>query len=238
MPHIYTVCENTDVMLPTDPGVVGTQPALVVIDPQVDFLNKDGSVYCPSSSVGDTETVIENIKQLVQTARNSDIPIIWTKESHRPDFADYGAELLSAELEHTMAGTDGEQIVSAFDVSEDNLPAGEYLVKKRRYNCFHNTDLNHLLSTFDIDTLLIAGVTTNVCVQYTAQGAHERDYVFRVVEECTAGTTQQLHDAAIEMLDYLQPGGVQSLAAVTGALETDDGNEIVRRIKSTGSVIP
>jgi len=234
---IYTESRNSIVMLPTDPGVTGTRPALVVIDPQVDFLDEDGPVYCPSSSVGDTEAVIENIKTLVKAARKAEIPIIWTKESHRPDFADYGAELLSAELEHTMAGTDGEQIVSAFDISEGDFPASEYLIKKRRYNCFHNTDLNHLLSTFEIDTLLIAGVTTNVCVHYTAQGAHERDYVFRVVEECTAVTDQHLHEAAIEMLDYLQPGGVQPLSDVLSALEIYDGNEIVRRVKSTGSVI-
>ena len=110
-------------MLPRDPGMIGIRPALVVIDPQVDFLNEDGSVYCPSSSVSDTETVIENIKTLVQAARESEIPIIWTKESHRPDFADYGAEILSAELQHTMAGTEGERIISAFDVTENDLPA-------------------------------------------------------------------------------------------------------------------
>ena len=217
--------------------MIGIRPALVVIDPQVDFLNEDGSVYCPSSSVSDTETVIENIKTLVQAARESEISIIWTKESHRPDFADYGAEILSAELQHTMAGTEGERIISAFDVTENDLPASEYFIKKRRYNCFHNTDIDHLLSTFDIDTLLIAGVTTNVCVHYTAQGAHERDYIFRVVEECTAGTSQHLHEAAIDMLDYLQPGGVQSLSDVTSALDTYEGNEIVSRVKSTGDVI-
>ena len=84
---------------------------------------------------------------------------------------------------------------------------------------------------------MIAGVTTNVCVHYTAQGAHERDYIFRVVEECTAGTSQHLHEAAIDMLDYLQPGGVQSLSDVTSALDTYEGNEIVSRVKSTGDVI-
>lgn len=224
-------------MLPRDPGAIGKRPALVVIDPQNDFLEEDGAVYCPSSSVGDIDTVIENIRQLVHTARKAQIPIIWTKESHRPDLSDYGAELLSVEEEHTIDGTNGEEILSAFDVSEGDLPAGEYLIKKRRYNCFHNTDFDHLLSTFEIDTLIIAGVTTNVCVHYTAQGAHERDYVFRVVEEATAGTNQHLHDAALEMLDYLQPGGVQQLADVASELENHGGNDILRRVKSGGSVI-
>jgi nicotinamidase-related amidase len=223
-------------MLPSDPGPIGTTPALLVIDPQRDFLSPDGAVYCPSSSVGDTTQVVENVRDLVEAARAADVPIVWTKESHRPDYADYGAELLSVEQDHTIAGTDGEQFVETLGVREGELPPAEYLVRKRRYNCFHNTDLAHLLSTFGVDTLVLAGVTTNVCVHYTAQGAHERDYVFRVVEECTAGTSQALHDAALEMLDYLQPGGVQSLAAVTDAFEGYDGNEVVSRVKETGSV--
>lgn len=224
-------------MLPSDPGPIGETPALLVIDPQRDFLDPEGAVYCPSSSVGDTERVVKNIRTLVDTARAVDVPIIWTKESHRPDYADYGAELLSVEMDHTIAGSDGERFIESLDVRESELPPAEYLVRKRRYNCFHNTDLDHLLSTFDIDTLLIAGVTTNVCVHYTAQGAHERDFVFRVVEECTAGTSQSLHDAALKMLDYLQPGGVQSLSAVEDALAAYSGNETVERVKETGSVV-
>lgn len=225
-------------MLPQSPGPTGERPALLVIDPQRDFLDPDGAVYCPSSSVEGTDRVVENIGRLVEAARAADIPIVWTKESHRADGADYGAEALSTEATHTVAGTDGEKLLRTLDVTAAELPAGEYLVTKRRYNCFHNTDLSHLLATYDVDTLLLAGVTTNVCVHYTAQGAHERDFVFRVVEECTAGTSQRLHDAALEMLAYLQPGGVQSLDAVTAALDDEEGNELVRRVKETGSVRP
>ncbi|MFB1066777.1 cysteine hydrolase family protein [Natrinema sp. H-ect4] len=223
-------------MLPTQPGPLGTTPALLIIDPQYDFLDPNGAVYCPCSSVDSTAQVVENIHSLVAAARGADLPVIWTKESHRDDRSDYGVELLSVERDHTLAGTEGEQFLSTFN-SADDLPSAEYLVRKRRYNCFHNTDLDHLLSTFDIDTLVLAGVTTNVCVHYTAQGAHERDYVFRVVEECTAGTSQSLHDAALEMLTYLQPSGVQPLESVTDALADYDGNETVKRVKRTGSVV-
>ncbi|WP_254764494.1 cysteine hydrolase family protein [Natrinema marinum] len=223
-------------MIPTQPGPIGTTPALLIIDPQYDFLDPDGAVYCPCSSVESTAQVAENIRTVAAAARKADLPVIWTKESHRTDRSDYGAELLSVERDHTLAGTEGEQFLSTFSVA-DGFPPAEYLVRKRRYNCFHNTDLEHLLSTFDIDTLLLAGVTTNVCVHYTAQGAHERDYVFRVVEECTAGTSRSLHDAALEMLEYLQPDSVQSLDAVTDALADYDGNETVERVKRTGSVV-
>ena len=224
-------------MIPTDPGTIGETPALLIIDPQHDFLDPEGAVYCPSSSVNDTKQVITNINTLVETARAADLPIIWTKESHRPDHSDYGAEILSVEKDHTIVETLGEEFVEELEIPEGGLPAAEYVVRKRRYNCFHNTDLMHLLSTFDIDTVLIAGVTTNVCVHYTAQGAHERDFVFRVIEDCTAGTSQPLHNAALEMLDYLQPGGVQSLVSVTESLEEYSGNPVVQQIKQDGSVV-
>ena len=224
-------------MIPTDPGTIGETPALLIIDPQHDFLDPEGAVYCPSSSVNDTKQVITNINTLVETARAADLPIIWTKESHRPDHSDYGAEILSVEKDHTIVETLGEEFVEELEIPEGGLPAAEYVVRKRRYNCFHNTDLMHLLSTFDIDTVLIAGVTTNVCVHYTAQGAHERDFVFRVIEDCTAGTSQPLHNAALEMLDYLQPGGVQSLISVTESLEEYSGNPVVQQIKQDGSVV-
>jgi nicotinamidase-related amidase len=78
-------------MIPTDPGTIGETPALLIIDPQHDFLDPDGAVYCPSSSVSDTEQVINNINTLVSAARDAELPVIWTKEIHRPDHADYGA---------------------------------------------------------------------------------------------------------------------------------------------------
>jgi nicotinamidase-related amidase len=224
-------------MIPTDPGTIGETPALLIIDPQHDFLDPDGAVYCPSSSVSDTEQVINNINTLVSAARDAELPVIWTKEIHRPDHADYGAEVLSIEKDHTIAESEGEKFVDDLYIPDTGLPAAEYLVEKRRYNCFHNTDLMHLLSTFEVDTVLIAGVTTNVCVHYTAQGAHERDFVFRVIEECTAGTSQSLHNAALEMVNYLQPGGVQPLASVTAELKEYPGNPVVEKIKKDGSVI-
>jgi nicotinamidase-related amidase len=225
-------------MFPTDPGVIGDNPALLVVDAQQDFMDPDGALYCPCSSVEDTETVVENISSVVETARAADVPIIWTKESHRPDGSDYGTEWLNRDMiDHTVSGADGEQLVSGLDVTDDDLPPGEYMLYKRRYNCFYNTDLEHLLNTFEVDTLLITGVTTAVCVHYTAHGALERDYVFRVLEECTAESTDRIHEAALTILDYIQSDGVVSQSDVEAALEHYDGNETVERVKSTGRVV-
>ena len=227
-------------MIPVDAGPIGRNPALLVIDVQHDFTDEGAPVACRATSEGveDTEEVIQNINEVVRAARDADVPIIWSKEDHRPDFSDYGSELLSVELEHTMRGTKGWEYREDLDVDPDDLPPAEYEVTKPRYNLFHRTDIEHLLDTYDIDTVINVGVATNVCVLLTSQGAHERDYVYRVVEECTAGSSPDMHQNAIDILDYLQPGGVQSMDTVLDALAEYDGNEVVRRVKETGSVYP
>ncbi|WP_254271222.1 hypothetical protein [Haloarcula marina] len=57
--NVVPVAVELPTMLPTGPGAIGETPALLVIDPQRDFLDPEGAVYCPSSSVGDTERVKE-----------------------------------------------------------------------------------------------------------------------------------------------------------------------------------
>ncbi len=217
--------------------LIGERPALLVIDPQRDFLDPEGDLFCGVTSDGaSASAVIERINDLVELARTSDIPIIWSKERHRADGSDRGTELLREDPTHTTVETWGEEFVDELAVDADALEPAEYLVEKRRYNLFHGTDLDHLLSTFDVDTLILTGVTTSVCVHYTAQGALERDYVYRAVEECTADKTQNLHEAGLRCQRQIQPGGVQPLSAIREEVAVYEGNPAVKEIKAAQSL--
>lgn len=197
----------------------------------------DSPMACTATSTdGGLRTVAENTNTLVRAARAADIPIIWGKEEHREDLADYGAEFLCSEPIHALEGSDGVALADAMDVDENDLEPAEYVVVKRRYDLFFRTDLEYLLDTYDVDTVIVVGVMTNICVHYTAHGAHERDYAFRVVEECTAAPTEFLHEAGLRFIEYLQPDGLQSLPEVIDGLETYDGNDVVGRVKETGRV--
>lgn len=219
--------------------LIGDRPALLVIDPQRDFLDPEGALFCGVTSDGaGVSAVVKRINDLVELARNSNIPIIWSKERHRADGSDRGTELLREDPTHTTNDTWGEKFVDELAVDADALGPGEYLVEKRRYNLFHGTDLDHLLSTFDIDTVILTGVTTSVCVHYTAQGALERDYVYRTVEDCTADKEQALHEAGLRCQRQIQPGGVQPLDAIRGELATYEGNPAVQEVKSAQSFPP
>jgi nicotinamidase-related amidase len=225
-------------MLPSTDSAIGDTPALVVVDAQQGG-DPDHPMHSGSGSIpGGRGEILSVINDVVEQAREADVPIIWGKEVHRPDFADYGAEFDSCEPEHGLADTDGATLDDRLVVDESNLPPAEYVVTKQRYNFFHRTDMPHILDTYDVDTVILVGFMTHICVHYTAHGAHEHDYAFRVVEEGTGSPTPELHDIGIRMLRYLQPRGVRGFDEVTAALKEYEGNPVVERVKETGLVHP
>lgn len=225
-------------MLPSTESPIGDTPALVVVDAQQGG-DPDHPMHSGSGSIpGGRGEILSVINEVVEHAREADVPIIWGKEVHRPDFGDYGAEYDSCEPDHGLADTEGATLDDRLVVDENDLPPAEYVVTKQRYNFFHRTDMPHILDTYDVDTVILVGFMTHICVHYTAHGAHEHDYAIRVVEEGTGSPTQELHDIGIRMLRYLQPHGVRHLEEVTDALDTYEGNPVGERVKETGLVHP
>jgi ureidoacrylate peracid hydrolase len=80
------------------------------------------------------------------------------------------------------------------------MPHPDYVVEKTRYSGFHNTALDALLRGLDIDTVYLAGVITNMCVEATARDAFHRDFRFVVMSDCVSGFNRKLHDASLETL--------------------------------------
>ena len=94
----------------------------------------------------------------------------------------------------------------------------DYFIQKRRYSCFIHTDLDILLRGLGVQTLLLAGNLTNVCVHYTFADAHQRDYHVRVLEDCVGGSDQRAHTAALEAMEYLQTGARRTSDEVLAAI--------------------
>ena len=167
--------------------------ALLIIDFQADVFN-GGALQI----VG-TEAVLPKAKQVLAAAREIDLPIIHTKEVHRKEMVDFGRELDGTEPVHcleTWKGTDFHPQLYPRD--------GEYKIAKRRYSCFFGTDLEILLRGLKVDTLVIMGTMTDVCVHYTVAEAHQRDYHFYVIKDCCAGSDWEAHRAALKAMKYLQ----------------------------------
>lgn len=186
--------------------------ALLIIDMQRDFVDPGAPIAC----VGAPD-VVPAITRLAQSARAAGMPVIYTQEAHRRQKVDFGLELEYGETEHCVEGTPGVEIVDALAPA-----ASDYVLVKRRYSGFFATDLDLLLKGLRVDTLVLTGVATDVCVRATAQDALQLDYRVFVLRECVAGTTAARHDAALEHIGYVL-GRVVSLDALIARLAPSAG---------------
>jgi nicotinamidase-related amidase len=99
-------------------------------------------------------------------------------------------------LRHQLPGSPGlEPMPDVYDAGYDLVVTG-----KKRYDCFAATDLDHVLRSRSIDTLLLTGVNTNSCVLATTVAANTRDYTAVVVRDCVDTMDPALHDAALRVI--------------------------------------
>jgi biuret amidohydrolase len=167
--------------------------ALLVIDFQQDFLQ--GELL---QTVGSADLVPRATKVLA-VARAAGLPIIHTREVHRKQMVDFGRELDGAEPVHCLENRPGADFHPALCPID-----GEFTVQKRRYSAFFATDLDLLLRGLRVNTLILMGTLTNVCVHYTAVDAHQYDYFFYVIEDCCVGSDWGAHSSALKAMEYLQ----------------------------------
>ncbi len=176
--------------------------ALLVIDPQLDFLPmvESGSVDTCSA-----EQALAGMARLLEAARARAMPVIFTCEVHRPEQVDFGRELDGDEPIHCVENTPGAELADGLGPR-----AGEWTIHKRRYSAFFATDLDLLLRGLCVDTIIACGLLTDVCVHYTCVDAHQLDYRVRVARDACGGSSPPAARAALQAIDYLQSGAVAS----------------------------
>jgi nicotinamidase-related amidase len=203
--------------VPDQQGIIVGKPALIVIDYQNDFLDPGSPIEC----VGAVQALRNSIP-VIEKAREIGIPVIFTQEYHRdPKYfglKDLGREADGEDPLHTVIGTRG------FELSDMLLPLmkTDYVLHKPRYSCFFATDLDLILRSHKVDTLIITGVCTNICVHYTFIDAHQKDYWVRIPEDCVAAPNEKAHEAALRQMKYLQAESIQNADSILLALEDYD----------------
>jgi biuret amidohydrolase len=190
------------------------QPALIVIDileSSVIDAKKDELTmpHMPNYAARMREARIA-----IDKARETNIPVIFIQEVHRPDLIDFGRELDGSESIHCIETNPKTEIAAeALGFRSD-----DYIVKKRRYSAFYATDLEILLKGLGVDTLLLCGGMTDVCVHYTFVDGHQGDYFCRVIEDCVAGSSEDAHEGALCAMEYMQHGARRTLDEVLNAM--------------------
>jgi len=158
--------------------------AVIVIDMINDFVT--GTLKCESAA-----KIIPNIQRLLDFARKKKIPVIYTNDTHLPGID----EEFEIWPQHALVGTKGA------DVIEELKPMnGDYVLQKRRYSAFFGTYLDLLLRELKVDTLVLVGLVTNVCIQNTAGDAFFRGYRVIVPEDCVEAINEEAHKAGIEYM--------------------------------------
>jgi len=195
-------------------SLIEGRPALIVVDIQAEtFYDRTDEAIPSMPGYADRMT---KARIVIDEARRSGIPVIFIQEVHRPDLVDFGRELDGSEDIHCLETSPG----TAIAVEEMGFLPSDYLIKKRRYSAFFGTDFEILLRGLKVDTLLLCGGLTDVCVHYTFVDGHQSDYFCRVIEDCVAGSDEDAHEASLRAMEYLQTGARCSLQNTLAAMKS------------------
>jgi nicotinamidase-related amidase len=208
--------------VPFDPATT----ALVVIDMQRDFLEPGGFGELLGNDVSLLRSTIEPTRRVLAAARAAGLFVVHTREGHRADLSDCPPAKLTRGGK-TFIGTDGPmgRILVRGEAGHDIIPElapipGEPVLDKPGKGAFHATDLDQLLRTRSVRTLLVCGVTTEVCVHTTVREANDRGYECVVLEDCVGSYFPEFQRVGIAMIEAQGAifGWVSSSSAVVEAL--------------------
>ncbi len=151
------------------------KPALVVID-----MIKGNQPFFKETHI----KIIPNIKRTIEKCRKLGIPVIYANDSYLE--SDW---IFNFMKRHAIRGTEEVDVIDELKPEK-----GDIVIEKRRFSAFFRTDLDITLKELGIDTLLLAGINTHVCVLATAFDAVSSDFNVILLEDCCASHKEEIHE--------------------------------------------
>ncbi|MFC8045614.1 cysteine hydrolase family protein [Nocardia sp. NPDC057353] len=202
-----------------DPGAT----ALLVIDMQRDFLLPGGFGASLGNDVQQLRGVIPPLARLIAAARAAGIPVIHTREGHLPDLSDCPPAKLRRGTPSQRIGDPGAfgRILIrgeyGHDIVDELAPLdGEAVIDKPGKGAFYATGLAAELERRGISSLLVTGVTTEVCVHTTVREANDRGYECLVVADCVGSYFPEFQRVGLAMI--AAQGGIFGWVAESAAV--------------------
>ena len=199
--------------------------ALIIIDMQRDFLQPGGFGAALGNDVSRLHAAVAPCADVLAAARKAGLLVIHTREGHRPDLTDAPRLKVERGDPSMRIGAPGPmgRILVRGELGHDIIPelypvAGEPVIDKADKGAFYQTDLELMLKNHSIETLLVCGVTTEICVNTTVREANDRGYRCIVLSDCCASYFPEFHDIGLKMIKA-QGGIFGSVSASAPVIE-------------------
>ena len=150
-------------------------PAILVVDMLNDFVT--GSLACDRG-----KAIVPATAALLKAAREKGVPVIFCNACHLPGI-DKELKLWG---DHAIKGTKGAEVIPELELCDK-----DYVVPKRRYSGFFQTDLDILLKELGVQTVIITGLHTHMCCRHTSADAYMLGYDVVVAKEATNAFTEE-----------------------------------------------
>ncbi len=167
-------------------------PAIILVDMLNDFVS--GTL-----EVKRAKAVIPPLQRLVVAARKNDVPVIYSNDAHYPQ----DVEVTRKWGTHAIKGTAGAEVIAELKPEKGK----DYIVEKRTYSGFFETDLDSLLRSLyngeAVKTVVLGGLHTHMCVRHTAADAFFRGYHIIIAKDAVESFTQEDQDQGLKYLEYV-----------------------------------
>ncbi|MFQ5914107.1 MAG: cysteine hydrolase family protein [Nitrospinota bacterium] len=173
--------------------------AVIVIDVQNDFCADEGWFGKIGRNLKDMQAMTPRLAQFIDAARSHGVPVIWVRCDYDDVFLGANQKERTHRKKHgsapCLSGTWGQEFYGV------QPKEGEVIVTKHRYDAFEGTDLDVVLKSNGVHTLLMTGVTTECCVESTSRHGFFLGYYIALVEDCCGTYDPALQEGTKRIID-------------------------------------
>lgn len=162
------------------------RPAIIVVDMLKDNLKESSK----NPYYGEGKALIPNLQRLLRESRRRGFPIVFACDSFlEGDFIFKGRMKV-----HSLRGTQGAEVIDDLKPEPKDI-----ILPKRRFSAFFKTDLDQTLRMLGVDTIVVTGMTTEVCVLMTVMDGVSNDFSTIILEDCTASRKEEFHQGCLNL---------------------------------------